>query len=731
MSNANNQERKVYAPASKKQEMFLNSKTTITIAGGAAGCFDSWTEFLSDKGWVKFSEYQQGLKVAQYNPETDTISFVEPLQYVKEQSTGFKRVNSPNVDICQTENHKTAYLSGDEFKVIPWGAVLTAKNDIKPRIKTSFSNVDNVDNEDILNESTVRFSVSHGIYSDKLWKCSDKFLKFVVEEIKYCNCKDGVITYKSTDKCLIDFMQYALHANGYIANINKYENEYRLIGYESSSALLDISKHEIEDYQGDGFMYCFEVPTGFLLVRRSNKVYISGNSGKSYTSLLIALKFMQHPRATGVIFRRTSKMLTAPGSLWQEAIAMYSDIYKTGLRIREGTNEIIFPNGAVLKFSHMQYENNKYDHKGGQYSLVIFDEATDFSESQVIYLLSRMRNAYVDYQPQMFMMTNPDYDSFIRSWIQDHYLDSDGIPIPERTGDVRYFYRQGDKMHWANSEEELKEQFGDSISCTSFTFIGANCMDNPPLLKADPTYKDRLLALPDVEVKRLFWGSWFARPEAAGLWKREWCPIVQYPNTRARKRVRSWDIAGSLPSPAYPDPDWTRGVLVSKDETGVYAIEDLKSLRDRFQRVEELIFSTAVSDGIGTIVVLPADPNAQAGAWARGMQRRLAEMGYTCRLVRPNLSKGVRFAPFSSIAQSGFMYVVDSDWYNDFCVELENFDPGNRKIKDDIVDACSDAIFILNKDTTLPNFSLPSLGDNSNSFGIQSIDFSTGLAAKL
>ena len=286
-------------------------------------------------------------------------------------------------------------------------------------------------------------------------------------------------------------------------------------------------------------------------------------------------------------------------------------------------------------------------------------------------------------------------------------------------------------MHWANSEEELKEQFGDSISCTSFTFIGANCMDNPPLLKADPTYKDRLLALPDVEVKRLFWGSWFARPEAAGLWKREWCPIVQYPNTRARKRVRSWDIAGSLPSSAYPDPDWTRGVLVSKDETGVYTIEDLKSLRDRFQRVEELIFSTAVSDGIGTIVVLPADPNAQAGAWARGMQRRLAEMGYTCRLVRPNLSKGVRFAPFSSIAQSGFMYVVDSDWYNDFCVELENFDPGNRKIKDDIVDACSDAIFILNKDTTLPNFSLPSLGDNSNSFGIQSIDFSTGLAAKL
>ena len=27
---------KIYAPASRKQELFLNSKATITIAGGAA-----------------------------------------------------------------------------------------------------------------------------------------------------------------------------------------------------------------------------------------------------------------------------------------------------------------------------------------------------------------------------------------------------------------------------------------------------------------------------------------------------------------------------------------------------------------------------------------------------------------------------------------------------------------------------------------------------------------------
>jgi hypothetical protein len=51
---------------------------------------------------------------------------------------------------------------------------------------------------------------------------------------------------------------------------------------------------------------------------------------------------------------------------------------------------VIFENGSVLKFSHMQHEKNAFDHKGGQYSFVAFDEATDFSEMQVMSLLSHL-----------------------------------------------------------------------------------------------------------------------------------------------------------------------------------------------------------------------------------------------------------------------------------------------------------------------------------------------------
>lgn len=472
-----------------------------------------------------------------------------------------------------------------------------------------------------------------------------------------------------------------------------------------------------------------------MFLNSSATITIAGGaagSGKTYTSLLIALKFMQHPRATGVIFRRTSKMLTSPGSIWHEAVAMFSAIYPTGLKIRARETEIVFPNGALLKFSHMQYESNMYDHKGGQYSLVIFDEATDFTENMVMYLVSRMRNAYVDYTPQMFLMTNPDYNSFIRGWIQDYYLDSEGIPIPERAGHVRYFARQGAKYLWATDRKELEDIYGTGPDApiTSMCFIGAQCTDNPPLLKAQPDYVSKLLSMSPVEVKRLYYGSWFARPEASGHWKREWCAIVPHPNVFANKRVRAWDVAGSLPSSAYPDPDWTRGVLVSKDKASNYTVEDVVSLRDRFHKVEELILKTTIEDGKDCTVVIPCDPNAQAGAWARGMQRKIGEMGYNCRLIKPQQSKATRFAPFSTISQAGSVSIVQADWYNDFCTELENFEENNRQQKDDMVDAVSDTVFILNKVNILPSFSLPDLSQPTN-FGFQTSELPLGMTTPL
>lgn len=441
----------------------------------------------------------------------------------------------------------------------------------------------------------------------------------------------------------------------------------------------------------------------------------AAGSGKTYTALLIALKYCQDPSTTAIVFRRTSKMITSPGSIWYEAVNMYSGIYKTGLRIRHRETEIIFPNGAVLKFSHMQHESNVFDHKGGQYSLVIFDEATDFTEAMVSYLMSRMRNANVKYRPRMVLLTNPDYYSFLREWIEDYYLDPmTGIPIEERAGHVRYFFKQGNKMLWYNSKEEAEAVHGsgEESGITSFSFIPANCYDNPPLLKAQPDYISRLKNQGRVEMERLLLGSWFARPEASGLFKRTWVEMVKHPNGRAKKRVRAWDLAFSKPSEQYPDPDWTRGVLLSKDKQNVYTIEDVQSARERVHDVEKLIFETAIADGPETTISIPQDPNSSAAAYAKDLQRRLSEMGFTCKLQKPVKSKVIRFAPFASVAEAGFVRVVEAHWNKDLFDELEIFD-GSPKKKDDHADALSDAFYLLNREMQLPNFTLASFANPS------------------
>ena len=341
--------------------------------------------------------------------------------------------------------------------------------------------------------------------------------------------------------------------------------------------------------------------------------------------------------------------------------------------------------------------------------MVIFDEATDFTEEMIVYLLSRMRNANSKIRPQMFLMTNPEYNSFLREWIQDFYLDEQtGIPKEDKSGKMRYFFRAGNKMLWYNTLEEAEAVHGSgpSSGISSFTFFPFTCLDNPPLLKSQPDYVSRLKSLPRVEMEKLLLGSWFARVEASQMWRREWISLVDYPNGRAIKRVRSYDVAFSRPSEQYPSPDWTRGVLMSKDANNLYTVEDMVGIRDRVMEVENLIFQTALRDGKDTVITLPRDPNAAAGAYAKDLQRRLGEMGFTVKLMSPVKSKITRFAPFASVTQAGFVNVVKADWNKDFFEELENFN-GDGKRKDDQVDVCSDAFWHLNQGFSLPTFTLP------------------------
>jgi predicted phage terminase large subunit-like protein len=170
---------------------------------------------------------------------------------------------------------------------------------------------------------------------------------------------------------------------------------------------------------------------------------------------------------------------------------------------------------------------------------------------------------------------------------------------------------------------------------------------------------------------------------------------------------------------------------MSKDDLGQYTIEDMVSVRDRPHVVEQLIYTTARDDPPGTIVAYPVDPGQAGLARANEIKRKLAEMGVTSILVRPQKSKRTRFLPFSAIAEAGYISCTKADWNDELFVELEEFTGLKQHERDDIPDACSDAIFVLNKNVDIPNFSIPDLSTNSNSFGFQTTDFNSGLTINL
>ena len=366
-----------------------------------------------------------------------------------------------------------------------------------------------------------------------------------------------------------------------------------------------------------------------------------------------------------------------------------------------------------------------------QYSYIVFDEAVTFDfEDMILPLMARMRNANVDYTPKMAWCTNPKYDHGIYHWIKDFYLDEYGIPLDDKSNIERYFVLENNKPIWFNDRKDAEAIYGSGADSgiRSFRSIKAHVSQNLPLLKSQPDYLSNLKALPDIKRRIYLDGSWTARETEVGLYLRSMSKIVEHPNMRTKRRVRSYDLASQPVSSQSPAPDWSRGLLVSKDASGVYTVEDLVSKRDRPHIIEQMIIETAKKDleQFGEVMVsYPVDPGQAGIARANDMKRRLAEIGVTCRLVRPSKSKRIRFLPFSAVAEAGFVNVVRADWNEEFFDELEEFSGLKPKERDDICDCCSDAILVLNQELSIPDFTLPSLNLGSPS-GIS--ELSSGLS---
>ena len=451
------------------------------------------------------------------------------------------------------------------------------------------------------------------------------------------------------------------------------------------------------------------------------------------------LQHIKDPDFHGVFFRRVTTQLSGAGGLWPESQKMYSP-FKTKTRGKP-TLRHEFPSKATLNFMHMQHEDDKIAHQGLQYSCVMFDELTHFSEGQFTYLLSRLRSeAAVD--SYCMASCNPDADSWVLRWVE-WWLDSEGYPDPAKQGIVRYYLIVEETPVFADTAEELLEEYEDICNVynpnddtyvivppKSFTFIGGTIFDNPILIKNNPKYLAELNALPKVEKARLLHGNWYARPEGSNYFDRNWLKKVEKAPLDCIE-VRGWDKASSEPSEVLRYPDYTASIKMLKDRDGRTYIKgdfahnnfDPKSpeifgkFRKRPGERDTLIKDQALHDGSDCIVVLPKDPGAAGQAEFEEAARKLIAEGFRVdKDPAPNSkSKLKKFEPFSSAAQIGLVYIVESSFPNKATLEafysaLEGFDgeKSTKTKKDDWPDCTATAFNKLMVALVIPKFSLGS-----------------------
>ena len=198
----------------------------------------------------------------------------------------------------------------------------------------------------------------------------------------------------------------------------------------------------------------------------------AAGGGKSFGQMVDALLFaVRYPGSRQLILRRTFAELDK--SLIRLGLALFpKEIYSFNASSHTGR----FKNGSYIDFGYCGAENDVYQYQSAEYDVIRFDELTHFTESQYIYLISRVRGAN-SFPKQIKSTTNPG--GVGHSWVKKRFVDSapPGMSFSGTDGMKRIF-------------------------------IPSFLDDNKFLTQKDPDYKNRLLALPQREKQALLYGDW-------------------------------------------------------------------------------------------------------------------------------------------------------------------------------------------------------------------------------
>lgn len=211
----------------------------------------------------------------------------------------------------------------------------------------------------------------------------------------------------------------------------------------------------------------------------------AAGGGKSDALVMEALRQINIPYYKCLILRKTYPQLR---ELIDKSLNYYPRACPRA-RYNFSTHEWHFPSGAKIIFGNMQNENSKYNYQGQAFDVIMFDELTQFTFDEYIYLFSRCRPNGPGTQCYVRATANPG--GVGHGWVKERFIT---ICKPNTT-------------HW--EETEWIDPNGVSHKeKMSRIFIPSSVFDNKALLGNDPGYIQRLASMPEAEKNALLYGDW-------------------------------------------------------------------------------------------------------------------------------------------------------------------------------------------------------------------------------
>lgn len=224
---------------------------------------------------------------------------------------------------------------------------------------------------------------------------------------------------------------------------------------------------------------------------RADVLLYGGAAGGGKSALICGLALEEHKRS--LIMRRKYVDLQGGGGLIDELLRLNGS--------RDGFNGSSPPtlrtaDGRVITFGAAANAGDEESFQGRARDLLGLDEAAQFTESQVRFLMGWVRSEDPTQRCRTILASNPPVTS-VGDWLVGMFrpwLDLTH-PRPAKPGELRWFVTDPDGKDMEVDGPQPVEIGGRVYQPTSRTFIPAMLSDNPFLAKSD--YASRLDAMPE------------------------------------------------------------------------------------------------------------------------------------------------------------------------------------------------------------------------------------------